>query len=273
MRASIQELTLTLGTRQRESEGAFQEAIHRMEAQVGKLTDGLREAAADAGGGLRSAVSGAGGDLRAAAKEAGAEIQSTATRMKTEMQDATASMGEATAAMIFDMQKSIEVFTSGVKQLAKVAGEAERSANTTRAAMQELQGTVQSLQDIHKAMGRTVLPLEAVAKSVSGVAASQAQLVEQMKALEARLQGASGALESAGEGLGEAWNRVHKRFEDIDGALARSFTEINRGVEAHADGVRKFVVELDTNLSRATQLLSGAIQELQEAVEDLGTKR
>lgn len=273
IRSSISELTVTLGNRQRESEDAFQTAIHRMETQVGALTDGLREAASDAGGGLQVAVGNAGAELRAAAKDAGADIQGTAARMRKEIEDATGAMGEASAGMILGMQKSIEGFTSGVNLLATVTRETERSASTSRAAFQELQGTVQKLQEVHAAMGRAAIPLEAAAKSVTGAAARQSELIERMTALESLLENATRSLETAGDGLGDAWDRVHTRFVDIDGALARAFTDISRGVEAHADGVRKFVVELDQSLSRATQLLSGAVEELQEAVEELGTKR
>lgn len=251
LRHTMAQMTGVFDERQRASEEAFQRSIHGLSDEIAK------------------AVS----EFRSAAKDAGAGMTVAATAMEASAGKASSMLEHAGLGMIEGLAKSWGSLTGTVDRLAGVVGEMERASGAASKSLQQSKENLDRLWEVHAALGRVVAPLSSVGEGMAESIAALRDLLQQFDAMEGRMRIITDTLAQSGEALGTSWQNVHERFQSIDTALAKSFTEINSGVAAHADGIRTFVTELDESLTRATGLLSGAIEQLRESVEELGDKQ
>lgn len=251
MQRSLEQMADTLAARQTESEHAAQAASRNLEEQVGKLAAVLEAAAGHAGDGLRVAAQGAGAEMREAAGAIGASIEDA----------------------IGSVQKSSAGFSSAVDRLVDVVGDGERTASLARGTFSELQQTVVALNSTLQALRQAGEPLEAAGSALTGQLRMQEKAIEALAGYSTVLRNTAANMEASSAALGESWEQVHTRYAGIDEALKKSFIEINNGVEGFGASVQGFVQQLDESFARSAHLLSGAIQELNEAVEDLSSKK
>ena len=251
LQRTMETLAASMAARQRETDEAARAASNRMDEQVAKLAIVLAAAASNAGDGLRLAASGAGKELR----------------------EAAGVVGESVAGVVVDMQKTSQGFVIAVDRLSGAVKDGERVAASARGAFGELQKTVEVLSGVLQSIRQAGEPLGVAGKALNDQLRAQERTLVALEGYGQVLTKAAANVEASGEMLGESWEQVHTRFAGIDTSLSKAFTEINNGVQGFTKSVQGFVQELDTNFARATQLLSGAIQELNEVVEDLSSKK
>ena len=248
---SMVEMVRMMANRQAESESAAREAAARLEVQMSKVAVALETAAGDAGSGLRAAAQGAGADMR----------------------DAANAIGASAAGVVSDMQKASAGFAVSVERLAAVAGDSERTTNLTRSTISELQETVFLLDNTLKALQQAGEPLSAAGEALNAQLRMQEKAIETLAGYGTVLKNAAAHVEASSASLGESWEQANARYQGLDVALKKSFLEINDGVQSFGASVRDFMQRLDSSLAQSMGLLSGAIGELNEVVEDLSSKK
>jgi hypothetical protein len=251
IRNALAAMARTSAEHRSESDGATQRAIALVDDQLRRMADAMQASAGAAGDGLRQAALGAGENLR----------------------EAASAMGTATTGAIEGMQASASSFALAVDKLSGTLQEAQELANLSRTAFRELQGSLVALQAGQNAIRDAAEPLKLSSQALTSQLHQQATLLDQLKSLDQQMHLTAQSVERSGGQLTEAWDRIHSRFEGIDGSLNGVFKEIDQGVQVYTNRVTEFVQKLDEHLAQATSILSGAIQDLQDAVEDLSEKR
>jgi hypothetical protein len=248
---SMVEMVEMMAKRQADSEAIARETSVRLEAQMGKIASALETAAGDAGSGLRAAAQGAGADMREAAN----------------------AIGTSAAGVVSDMQKASSGFATSVERLSAVTGDSERTANLTRSTISELQETVILLDNTLKTLRDAGEPLSAAGRALADQMRMQEKAIATLAGYSSVLEKSAANVEESSAALGESWVQVNARYTGLDDALKKSFIEINDGVQAFGASVQGFIQKLDASLSQSMGLLSGAISELNDVVEDLASKK
>lgn len=251
MQRSIVTMVEMMASRQAESESIARDAAARLEVQMNQIAAALESAVGDAGSGLRAAAQGAGADMR----------------------DAANAIGASAIGVVSDMQKASTGFAVAVERLAAVTGDSERTTNSTRSAVSELQETVILLDETLKALQLAGAPLSAAGIALANQLNMQEKALEALSGYSTVLKNAAANVEASSAALGESWDQVHTRYSGLDESLKKSFLEINGGVQAFGASVQDFIQKLDISLSQSMGLLSGAIGELNDVVEDLSSKK
>lgn len=248
---SMVEMVEMMARRQADSEAIARETSVRLEAQMGKIASALEAAAGDAGSGLRAAALGAGADMREAAN----------------------AIGTSAAGVVSDMQKASSGFATSVERLSAVTGDSERTANLTRSTISELQETVILLDNTLKTLRDAGEPLSAAGRALADQMRMQEKAIATLAGYSSVLEKSAANVEESSAALGASWVQVNARYTGLDEALKKSFLEINDGVQAFGASVQGFIQKLDASLSQSMGLLSGAISELNDVVEDLASKK
>lgn len=209
-------------------------------------------------------------NMRSAGEDAGASLSSAAGHMVEQFTEASGNIREASLQMTEGVRRSVEGFQNAIAGQSEAASEVRSVVEAVSGALNQLKGNIQELRGVHAALERVSTPLAEVAYRLTGIMDEQKGLVARMQELQTSTIDAAASVDGAGNSLRETWENVHGRFEQIDRDLSKAFEEIHKGVTAYTDGTRKFVTELDQNLSRTVSILSGAIEELSSSVEQLG---
>lgn len=199
-------------------------------------------------------------ETRKAAAEAGAEL--------------TRSISEASA----EWRASLETSTDQLKELRKVmettsgatarqADALEKTTLATRTAGDALSGAASEL-------GAAARPIASAVQSVQGAAQSMEDATSKLEAtLKLTLDQANtlanhmSATASAAE---EAWSGYRARFAEVDADLEKALQAISEAMSKNADGMRRYVSELDGQMGKAVNSFASAVQPLSEVVQELG---
>jgi len=242
------EMAKNLEAERRSADESADQFFKRMQDQVEKMSTAMNETA-----------SGAGQELLGAARGVG-----------TTMMDAANRVGEGLLAGAGELEGQMKAFGSSVSQLEHSMGAANDLADGAHAAFSELKGTVDTITQASSAIRSAALPVAEVAQALTRHLQEQQKAMQQIEELIIQLGVSSETAESVSAKQTEAWSDISDRFGTLDSALAETFKELVAGIDAYSEKIREFVVSLDRSLSQATGLLSGAVKELRDTVEELG---
>jgi hypothetical protein len=223
----------------------------RVERQMAQIAVALEAAAGRAGGDLSSAAEGAGATIRSAAE----------------------AIGASAASLVSDLQASTTGFAATVDRLADVTRDSERVSGLTRNSISELQETAILLDGTLKSLEQAGAPLAAAGRAITDQLRLQDKAIETLSGYAIVLREAAANVERSSAALEASWDQASARYTGLDESLRKSFVTISDGIQAFATNTKEFVVELDKSLSRSMTMLSGAISELNEAVDDLSSKK
>jgi len=68
----------------------------------------------------------------------------------------------------------------------------------------------------------------------------------------------------------EAWSGYRARFSEVDEDLGKALQAISEAMGKNADGMRRYVADLDGQMSKAVNSFTTAVQPLSELAEELG---
>lgn len=251
LQKTMDEMIRAMAACQAESEAAAHEAAMRVERQMAQIAVALEAAARRAGGDLSSAAEGAGATIREAAE----------------------AIGASAASLVSDLQAATAGFASTVDRLADVTKDGERLSSLTRNSISELQETAILLDGTLKSLEQAGAPLAAAGRAITDQLRLQDKAIETLSGYAIVLREAAANVERSSAALEASWDQASARYTGLDESLRKAFVTINDGIQAFASNTKEYVVELDKSLSRSMNLLSGAISELNEAVDDLASKK
>jgi hypothetical protein len=251
LQRTMDQMITAMAARQEESEAVAREAAMRVERQMAQIAVALEAAAGRAGGDLSSAAEGAGATIRSAAE----------------------AIGASAASLVSDLQASTTGFAATVDRLADVTRDSERVSGLTRNSISELQETAILLDGTLKSLEQAGAPLAAAGRAITDQLRLQDKAIETLSGYAIVLREAAANVERSSAALEASWDQASARYTGLDESLRKSFVTISDGIQAFATNTKEFVVELDKSLSRSMTMLSGAISELNEAVDDLSSKK
>lgn len=251
LQRTMDEVIKAMASRQEESEAAAREAAMRVERQMAQIALALEAAAGRAGSDLSSAAEGAGATIRGAAE----------------------AIGTSAAGLVSDLQAATAGFAAAVDRLADVTKDGERVSSLTRNSISELQETAILLDGTLKSLEQAGAPLAAAGRAITDQLRLQDKAIETLSGYAIVLREAAANVERSSTALEASWEQASARYTGLDESLRKSFVNISDGIQAFATNTKEFVVELDKSLARSMTLLSGAISELNEAVDDLASKK
>jgi F0F1-type ATP synthase membrane subunit b/b' len=120
-----------------------------------------------------------------------------------------------------------------------------------------LVATASDLKSAGASVAEALQPLRTVAQGLR-------DLTEQVAGAVSRLE----ATQTAGARLMEAMTQAAARFEGVDRDLAHTLDQLQTGLRAFTQEVRKFVAETDTNLAKAATHLSSSVKALEDTLAD-----
>lgn len=251
LQRTMDNMIMAMASRQEESEAAAREAAMRVERQMAQIAAALETAAGRAGG-----------DLSTAAESAGATIRGAAE-----------AIGASAVGLVSDLQAATAGFAATVDRLADVTRDGERVSSMTRSSISELQETAILLDGTLKSLEQAGAPLAAAGRAITDQLRLQEKAIETLSGYATVLREAAANVQRSSASLESSWEQASTRYTGLDESLRKSFVAISDGVQAFGTNAKEFVVELDKSLARSMNLLSGAISELNDAVDDLSSKK
>ena len=250
MRRVMAEMSAKLEEGRKATDEAILHAIERMSQQVETLSSTMQ-----------SAADGAGKSLQGAASGAGASIQDAATKV-----------GESLLTGAGELEEQLRGFGESVNRFSGSLTRAEALAQGTEHAFAQLNESIGSLKTANSSIREASLPLSETARAIISQLQGQRETLSGLREAAGKMHASAETMQTAAKKQEQAWLQTLARFEGIDVSLVGAFKEINEGVEAYSEKIREFVTSLDKSLAKATQLLSGAISDLGQTVEEFGER-
>lgn len=237
------------------------------------------------------------------------KLDSSAEMLKTGVEGAASQLGEAAQGMTSGIHAATERMSSDIataaQGLASSVGGMEKVIAQTAEAVQEIDATVRraaaigargveqmdrSIEAAHRLvddLGDVGETWAKVSGGVSGLAANLAEasdaveelaegqraVVRTMQAAGPEVLGAVSQMRSQMEGTSKA---VADAMQQVQSAMGRTSQDLSGVVSAIKDGVTEYSrqlaalhLEMDTAMAKAVSKLGGAIQNLDESIEDL----
>ena len=123
---------------------------------------------------------------------------------------------------------------------------------------------------------KTLSSLERVAAGLAETATATETTIQDIRAATEQAHQASTTLQSALDAFAghqaameQVWEQYKNRFDGLDESLARTFQQIEQGLERYTQMANDFITQLDEHTAKIAGTLSGAVQELSQSVEDL----
>ncbi len=217
----------------------IQTTLQTLGGRLTEVTESLREASR----GFGEQIAGAGAQIQASGR----------------------TTAEGLVMSIRPFGEAIERFERATTGQAELATRVEGMTNGLRAA-------AETLLEAHRGFQASLEPSRAVAASLEATGSRLAGAVEEARRLTEQASGTANAITAEQEKISAAWQDYERRFQDVDQALLRAFEQIDLGLQAYAEKVRQFHLEIDQQMSKAIQMLAAHTAELVDAVEDLGEK-
>lgn len=225
-------------------------------------------------------------------------LDASAEQLQTGIEGAATQLGETAHAMSNDIATAARGLAASVDGMEKVISQAatavqEVDATVRRAAVLGAKGVEQMDRSIEAAhglvgdLGEVGETWEKVSSSMTGLAANLAdasdsveEVAEGQRAVVRTLQaagpevlGAVSQMRSQMEGTSKA---VADAMQQVQNAMGRTSQDLSGVVSAIKDGVTEYSrqlatlhLEMDTAMAKAVSKLGGAIQNLDESIEDL----
>ncbi|MFC7333804.1 hypothetical protein [Rhodocista pekingensis] len=239
----------------------IQAMLAELRASVGTAGEALRTSGAEGAAAFRDGLGDAGGSIAAAVRDAADRLG----RAGTEAADALGRGGETAGTAMRSagglLGDKVGALTHEITALAAAANAlATRSTEFERAAGAAAGPLLQASTNL-TAAGQTV---RGTTESLGTVVQAVGRAIEQVSEASGRLDAATAAAGRLADGLATA----AKRFEGIDGDLARTLTALQDGLQGFAREINGFVSQTDQNLAKAATQIAALVKGLEETLED-----
>lgn len=269
LRTMMQDFSQAISANTAEEMNQFKETLS---ALSGKLDESA--------GLLKQGVEGAASQLGAAAEGMTSGIQAATEKMSSDI----ASAAQGLAASVGGMERVISQASEAVQEIDATV---RRAATIGARGVEQMDRSVEAAQGLVDNLGDVG---ETWSKVSGGVAALAADLIEASDAVEELSEGQRAvvrAVQAAGPEILGAVSQMRTQMEgtsrsvadamqQVQGAMGRTSQDLSGVVSAIQDGVTEYSrqlaalhLEMDTAMAKAVSKLGGAIQNLDESIEDL----
>ena len=239
------------------SAGANADHLNSIGATLQNLSKGVAESAQKSFG---DAFAQGAEETRKAAADAGALLTRSISEASTDWRTSL----ESSTAQLRELRSALETTSIATRTQAEAL---EKTTVATRSAGNVLSGAANDLGSVARPIAGALQSLEAATQSLSGAT----------ERLESTLTGTLGKANTLAEQISatanaaeEAWSGYRARFSEVDEDLGKALQAISEAMGKNADGMRRYVADLDGQMSKAVNSFTTAVQPLSELAEELG---
>jgi ABC-type transporter Mla subunit MlaD len=194
-------------------------------------------------------------------------------RFSETLEGAAGKQIEALAAGMAIVKDELGSLSDRLDQAGRVLGELDEHLGRHRDGLgllhRELDTTVTNVRNTIEALGQTAAPLGTASDSLENTVGRLAEVGQSLEGTHAAATELTRALHDTTEAATAAWSSYRTHFESLDETLAHLFVEINTGLATYHDKVAEFVSKIDEQMANSVGMLSGGVNELAEAIENL----
>lgn len=240
-----------------DSAGANAEHLRSIGQALEGLTTGV---ASNAQSAFSDAFAKGAEETRKAAAEAGAEL----TRSISEASGEWRASLESSTDQLKELRKVLETTSSAT---ARQADALEKTTAATRSAGDVLNGAASELGSAARPIASALQSVQSAAQTMGDATAKLEDTfngaINQASGLAERMSATASAAE-------EAWAGYRARFAEVDEDLEKALQAISEAMGKNADGMRRYVSELDGQMGKAVNSFASAVQPLSDLAEELG---
>lgn len=176
-------------------------------------------------------------------------------RLQTGIASAVGEIQESTSSVSEQLHAAASELRSVLSEIRSVTVSTERAAKTFNA--------------MHEAFAEVITGINAGTHQLQQASEIIGNSMQSANELHAKLFEVAATVKKTHENLQNLLTEFTGRFAEVDRSAQRIFVEINEGLDAFADKVRDFLVNVDKSLATASSTLGQAITDLTDAIDEL----
>lgn len=204
---------------------------------------------------ISTGVSGISDDLTNSISEAGKNFSDVLKESSNAMHGAVEGLGD-----------QMKIFASSINQF---DGNMKSHLQNIQTTTSRLQGLIDGFADKIDAIRNAGEPFKKSAEYLKDSGDALRKSSELLDGLKGEMGGYVEKLNESGQVTANSWEEYRERFEHVDKSLESIFENFAKAVNANQERVVDFTKNLDNSFTKASNSLAGAIEELQQTVEDL----
>jgi len=202
-------------------------------------------------------------------KRVAASVDEILEGLSTTVKEMSALLDGAAGRVAQQLDRTAAAFGSTVETLTSSVEGIRTILTTANQLMEYVDQLMAATRQALVSAEETGKKLEASARAIDAAAAKSSDSAMATEKSAAALTDAMAAFAASQHRVEQTWGEYQKRFEGLDESLGRAFGEIDSGLQNYARNVRDFTQELDQHTGAITSALTGAVEVLQDAIEDL----
>lgn len=169
---------------------------------------------------------------------------------------------------------SLRSALDGVRgSVSELQGHLDRQGQALSSVAQRSEAAAEAMAGASRAINAGLAPFQTVGDSINQSArrfeSSVSAMADQIGGAVATVDAVSRNLAAMSDAIGSAWTSYRDRFEGVDQDLERVFEKLSDAVQHQQHKVQEFVIELDKSFTKALSGLSGGIESIGMAIEEL----
>jgi hypothetical protein len=158
--------------------------------------------------------------------------------------------------------QAIEGLRSTLDEMRTIGTDNRETADNLKAVIAELGRVTERLKGLDE-------PIRDAAERFARTGTGLGEQVEAISATAGKFRNTALALQESNEQTRQAWAGYQARFEGIDEALGNAFSRLQEGTRAYATQVNETLKVLDTHAGHIANHLGGAVEQLNESIDEL----
>lgn len=189
--------------------------------------------------------------LSTTVEEMSSVLSDTVNRMSGELEQTATAFAQAAGGLVGSVESIRGILTD------------------TRELVEYLDQLIATARKAHTELVRVAGGIGEASRATEAAAAKIAQAAGTTQDATAALETALQKFAHHQATLERIWTQYEERFAGLDASLSDVFQQIEHGLERYAQQVKEFITDLDRHTGEITSMLAGAVQELNESVEEL----
>lgn len=193
-------------------------------------------------------------------------------RVNESLDSITTRLASAGTTAAQGVEKSFTSFNQGMARLEESTRALTDLGGGMRSTVEKLTGLAQTMAEAQSRFQGVVEPIRAGLDALKATSDQSRATLKGATELSRHLEATSEATKNLQAQMAQSWESYRTRFEGVDSSLQKVFQELDNGLTNYTDRVRRFMLEMEGNVTKISTILSSAIVELSESIEELSEK-
>ena len=193
----------------------------------------------------------------------------TSQELQTTMGSVTDKLSRAGIKAASQISAPLQSLRASTKSLERSTTQSEQMLSNMTIVLQEINSLRHTIKSAQEQIKGVAEPIGRAAHDIRASSDTTADTLAKTREFTAHVVISVRQLKDQLRLIAEAWNKYQDRFENVDRALNKVFTEIEGGLQRYCEQVTEFARELDKTTGSTVGHLSAATSELSNTIGDL----